>query len=307
MMLFAVVVREGGFTRAARELGITKQSVSERIAKLEQRLGVRLLERTTRRFRVSEEGAAYYERCAAIAAQIEEANHEVLARRSEPVGLLRVTAPTLFGRRFLAPVIADTLARYPKMRLQVTLANSAVDLLEEGIDVAIRVGELEDSSLSAKKLGDGYIYVVASPRFLAKHKAPTLDTLGQLPAVVMRPGESWRIGGRQIKVEPRLVVNDLELVCEAAIAGVGVAFLPSLVCREAVLDGRLVRLLDHEPAASRPVYAVLPSRRYVPATVRVFLEALRMLVEPMEPITAKPARRSGLPSRSASPSQQHRS
>jgi DNA-binding transcriptional LysR family regulator len=291
MVLFAAVVREGGFTRAARQLGVTKQTVSERISKLEERLGVRLLERTTRRLRVTDTGALYYERCAAIAAQIEEANNAVLERRAEPVGLLRVSAPTLYGRYFLAPVIAATLARYPKLRLEVVLAERRVDLIEEGFDLAIRIGLMEDSSLAARKLGDGHVYLVASPRLLRAGGALTPAALRDLPAVGVRSRETWTVQGMQMKIEPRLVVNDHAVACEAAIAGLGVAFLPSLVCQEAVLDGRLEILFGPEPAMQRPVFAVFPSRRYVPPKVRVFLEALTTMIAPMAPIVVPPRRR----------------
>lgn len=284
IVLFAAVVREGSFTRAALALGVTKQTVSERIAKLEGRLDVRLLERTTRRLRVTDEGAAYYERCAALAALIDEANQEVLSRRAEPMGLLRVSAPALYGRRFLGPEIADTLSRHPKLGLQVVLADRRVDLLEEGFDLAVRVGPLDDSSLTAVKLGDGHVYLVASPRRLAHRRVTTAKALGDLPTIGLRPVETWSVLGDRVKLEPRLVVNDLELACEAAIAGVGVALIPSIVCREALLDGRLEALLGRKPATSLPVHAVFPSRRYLPPKVRVVLDALRTLVEPMAPI-----------------------
>jgi DNA-binding transcriptional LysR family regulator len=287
MILFAIVVREGSFTRAARQLGITKQTVSERIAKLEERLGVRLLERTTRRLRVTDPGAIYSERCAAIAAQIDEANGEVQERQAEPVGLLRVSAPVLYGRNFLAPVIAQTLARHPRMRLQVVLADRRVDLIEEGFDLAIRIGALDDSSLAARKLGEGHVYLVASPRFLASRRAPTPETLRDLPTIGLRSHETWAIRGVQTKIEPTLVVNDHAVACEAAIAGVGAALLPGLVCKQAVLDGRLEILFGPEPAMRTPVYAVFPSRRYVPPKVRVFLESLTALVEPMAPISVE--------------------
>jgi DNA-binding transcriptional LysR family regulator len=283
MLLFAAVVREGGFTRAARQLGITKQSASERVARLEARLGVRLLERTTRRLRVTDAGAAYAERCAAIAAQVEEANGEVQRRQAEPVGLLRVSAPVLFGRRFLAPVVSDYLARHPRVRVEVVLANRRVDLLEEGVDVAIQVGELPDASLTARKLGEGQEYVVASPDHLARHGTPKLGGLREARCVGMRPHETWRVGGAQVRVEPVLVVNDLEVACEAAIAGVGLARLPSLVCGEAVRAGRLRVLFGGAAVQPRPIHAVYPSRQYLPARVRLFLDALTRLAVPLLP------------------------
>src|SRR5262249_30591366 len=128
MLLFAAVVREGSFTAAARKLGVTKQTTSERISNLEESLGVRLLERTTRRLRLTDSGAGYYDRCAAIAAQIDEANSEVQQLQAEPVGLLRVSSPTLYGRRYLAPVVFDFLSRFPKAQVEVVLADRRVHL-----------------------------------------------------------------------------------------------------------------------------------------------------------------------------------
>lgn len=289
MILFAAVVREGSFTRAARQFGVTKQTTSERIGKLEERLGVRLLERTTRQLRVTDAGAAYYERCASIAAQIEEANAEVQRRQTEPVGLLRVSAPMLYGRRYLAPVVADYLGRYPRARVEIVLADRRVHLIEEGLDLAIRIGALDDSSLAARKLGEGHVYYVASPGLLARHDVRDADDLRAARCVGIRPVETWELRGARLKIEPVLVVNDLEVACEAAIAGVGVAQVPAIVCRAAVADGRLRVLFGPEPAMRRSVYAAYPSRRYLAAKVRVFLDALATLVEPMLPLDLRKA------------------
>ncbi len=297
MVLFATVVREGSFTKAARRVGITKQTTSERIGKLEERLGVRLLERTTRSVRVTESGATYYERCAAIASQIDEANAEVQRRQAEPVGLLRVSAPVVYGRRFMAPIVADFLGRYPELRIELVLADRRIDLIEEGFDLVIRIGALDDSSLVARKLDEGQVYYVASPGFLAKHGIPSASGLRSARCVGVRRFETWEASGVSSKIEPVLVVNDLEVACEAAIASVGIARLPAIVCRDAVGDGRLRVLFGPEPALLRTVYAVYPSRRHLPAKVRLFLDALAVLVKPMEPLGPSaqppPARRRG--------------
>lgn len=284
MLLFAAVVREGSFTRAARQLGITKQSASERIARLEEGLGVRLLERTTRRLRATEIGSRYYERCSTIAAQIEEANREAQLQQAEPTGLLRVSAPVLYGRRFLAPVISSYMARYPKVRVDVLLADRRVHLVEEGFDLAIRIGEVDDASLAVRKLGEGHVYYVASPAYVAAHRRLRPRALQELRCIGMRAVESWEVSGVSLKIEPALVVNDLEMACEAAVAGVGVARLPALVCRAAVESDRLRVLFRAQPAFLRPVYAVFPSRRHLPIKVRVFIDALSALVEPMQPL-----------------------
>jgi DNA-binding transcriptional LysR family regulator len=300
MVLFAVVVREGNFTRAAQRLGLTKQTVSERIGNLEGKLGVRLLERTTRRLRLTDAGAAYAERCAEIAARIDEANREVQRLQAEPVGLLRVSTPVLYGRRYLAPVLSDFMARYPQVRVEVVLADRRVNLVEEGFDLAIRVGALDDSSLMVRKLGGGCVYYVASPGFLEREGPPTFGALKRTRCLGMRPVETWELGGKQEKLEPWLVVNDLEMLCEAAVAGVGIARLPTLVCREAVRERRLEVLFEGRPAMTQDVSAVFPSRQHLSPKVRLFLEALASLAEPMLPLgeEERPRKAGGAPARS---------
>lgn len=285
MLVFAAVVREGSFTRAARALGVTKQSTSDRVAKLEAELGVRLLERTTRTLRPTDAGATYFERCSAIATQIEEANREVQQRQLEPTGVLRVSAPVLYGRRFLAPVVASYLARYPKVRVELALLDRRVQLVEEGFALAIRVGALDDSTLSAKKIGEAHVCYVASPRLQARIGAkPKAAKLRELPCVTTRLNETWTVGDVRVKVAPVLVVNDLEVACEAAIAGVGIARIPALVCREPVELGRLRLLFRSSPPMLQPVYALFPSRAYLPPKVRFFLDALTSWVTPMRPL-----------------------
>lgn len=281
MILFATVVHEGGFTGAARLLGLSKQSVSERIAKLEQQLGVRLLERSTRWVRLTDRGALYHAHCVAIASRVDEANAEVQRLQAAPTGLLRISAPALYGRRYLAPLLAELLASHPQLRVELSLTDRRVDLIEEGFDVAIRVGELHDSALTARKLGEGHVYYVASPSYLGR--ARSVD-LRRARCVGVRPFETWRHEGAAIKIEPVMVVNDLEVACAAAVAGVGVAQLPSLVCREAVEAGQLRVLFGSEPIATPSVYVIYPSRAHLPPKVRVFIDALTQLVAPMGPL-----------------------
>ncbi|SET98225.1 DNA-binding transcriptional regulator, LysR family [Stigmatella erecta] len=280
MVLFAAVVREESFTRAARQLGLTKQTLSERIRKLEERLGVRLLERTTRRLRVTGAGATYYERCSAIAAQIDEANREVQQRQAEPTGLLRVSSPMLYGRRYLPPVISEYLARYPHARVELVLADRRVHLIEEGLDVAIHIGPLDDSSLVARKLGEGLVHFVASPRFLAKYGTPSARELRSARCIGFSAFETWEAEGVRSRIDPVLTVNDLELACEAAIAGVGIARVPAILCQDAVRDGRLKVLFGSRPAMRRPIHAIYPSRVSLPSKVRLFVDALATLTEP---------------------------
>ncbi|MBF5041942.1 LysR family transcriptional regulator [Aggregicoccus sp. 17bor-14] len=291
MLLFASIVREGSFTRAARRLGITKQSASERLGKLEAQLGVRLLERTTRQLRVTGPGATYYERCAAIAAQIDEANAEVQQQLAQAMGLLRVSSPSLFGRRYLGPVVSEFLARHPKLQVELVLADRPVHVLEEGLDVAIHAGPLDDSSLVARRLGEGAVYYVASPRYLARHGTPEPRALGAARCIALSAFETWSVGGVKARIEPVLTVNDLEVACDAALAGVGIARVPGILCHEAVRDGRLKVLFGPRPALVRTFHAVYPSRASLPPKVRLFVELLAERLPPMLALPGSPRRR----------------
>jgi DNA-binding transcriptional LysR family regulator len=284
MLVFAAVVRTGAFTRAASELGMTKQGVSERVARLERALHVRLLERTTRRLRTTEAGAAYFERCQAIATAIVEANDLARQRQSEPAGRLRVASPTLYGRRFLAPVVATYLGQHPRMQVEVTLTNHPVDLIGDGFDLAIQVGRLKDSDFAARRLGDGYLYFVASPSYLETHGTPEVTRLPAARCLGFNTVEDWRVNDLTVRVTPVVAMNDLESLCDLATAGVGIARLPGLVCQEAIRDGRLVRLFPDARVSVRPVWALYPSRTFLPAKVDRFLDVLGTVVTPMSPL-----------------------
>lgn len=284
MLLFATVAREGGFSAAGRRLGISKQSISDRIGALERALGVRLFERSSRALRLTEAGRHYLSHCAAIESRIAEANRAVRAMQQVPTGLLRVTAPVLYGRRFLVPVVAEYLARHAGTRVEVSLADRTEDLLAGGFDLAIRVGHLPDSGLAARSLGKGYVYYVASPDYLRRHGPPDPALPAGWRCIAVAASEAWQLGGRKVAIEPVLLVNDLEMACDAALAGVGIARVPSLVCRDAVLEGRLQVLPGIPPLPPRPVHAVFPSRTGLPAKVRVFLDLLRQRLAPMVPL-----------------------
>lgn len=284
MLVFAAVVRAGTFTAAATELGMTKQAVSDRVFRLEHALEVRLLERTTRRLRPTDAGSAYFERCQAIATQIEEANDIARQRHSEPAGRLRVASPTLYGRRFLSPVVAAYLARYPRMQVEITLTNRPVDLIADGFDLAVQIGRLKDSSFTARRLDDGYLYFVASPSYLRAAGTPVAADLPDARCLGFGPAEDWRIDDLKVRVNPVAAINDLEALCDLAIAGVGIARLPGLVCQDAIRDGRLVRLFPDARVPVRPVWALYPSRAFLAAKVERFLDALGTLVTPMAPL-----------------------
>lgn len=272
MILFAVVVREGSFTRAATKLGITKQSVSERVANLEASLGVRLLERTTRQLRVTNSGATYFERCSAIADQVTEANSEVQQRDADPVGLLRVVAPVMFGRRFLGPVVADFMREHPRVTVELVLTDRRVNVIDEGFDVAIVLGVLDDSTLVSRKLTEAAVHYVASPAYLKKYGAP--KSLRDARCIGFGPFETWEVGGVKTRIDPVLMVNDSEFACDAAIRGLGVARLPSVLTDAPLKNGKLKVLYANKTSMRRTLHVVYPSRAYLPAKVRAFVDVL---------------------------------
>jgi DNA-binding transcriptional LysR family regulator len=276
MLWFAVVVKAGSFTRAALALRVSKQALSASIAKLELQLGVRLLHRTTRSLRPTEVGAAYYERCQALGAAVEEANRLAADQHAEPRGRLRVSAPMLLGRKLLGPKVVEYTQKYPEVEVELLLADRRVELIEEGFDIAIRVGRLADSSLTARLLGHVGLGVVASPTLLARGRVREVADLRSRPTIGMNREETWRIGDETVSVRPNLVVNDMELLCAAAVAGVGFAHLPTLAAQTAIQRGEL-RALWPGKVAPLPVHALTPGGRFLAAKVRRFMDVLSTL------------------------------
>lgn len=273
MVLFAIVGREGSFTAAASALGITKQSVSERVSKLERQLAVRLFDRTTRSLRLTQLGSSYFERCQALAEQVDRANAELQRGRAEIAGLVRVASPRLYARHFLTPIVTQFLAKHPSASVEVVIADRRVSPVEEGLDLAIVIGDLSDSSFVARRLGDAETMVVASPSFLARHGRPTVKTLPRFRCVGLAPIEPWSVRGASCRVEPVFIAPDLELCHDAALAGVGLARLPRFLCRDALRDGRLVALFGGATVVARPIWAVFTPRPSAPV-VRAFIDAL---------------------------------
>lgn len=276
MLLFVEVVREAGFSAAARRVGISKQAVSERIGKLEAALGVRLLQRTTRSLRPTEAGGRYFEECAKIAHHIEQANLAIQAEQATPTGLLRVSAPMLYGRDRLIRAINDYLARYPKVQLSLRLTDTLVNLVDEGIDVALRVSHLSDSALSVRPLGAVAAYFVASPKLLAQFAGKSdHEIIRTAPAVCFREGEIWDMpDGAKVKPNAVLNVNDLEALCAATTHGIGIARLPGILCNPLVALGTLMKLLDGQAATGMSVYAVYLSKKQLAPKIRAFIDVL---------------------------------
>lgn len=290
MMIFAHAVQEGGFSAAARALALTPSAVSKQISRLEDRLGVRLLNRTTRHISLTEEGRAFYERCARITAQIDEAAESVTARQGQVRGTLRVAATVAFTKRLVVPLIPEFLQRYPELRVTLEVTDRSMDLVEEGIDVAIRFTEqLTDSSVVTRRLALNRRVICAAPSYLERHGAPqTPDDLTQhtcLSLYTVSSFNEWEFdgpdGNRVLRVGGNFETNSADALYHAALAGLGIARLSTyLVCPD-LKSGRLVQLLPEYVHEQSSMLAVYPHRRHVPRKVRAFVD---FLVEKFTPV-----------------------
>ena len=279
---FAEVVAHGGFAPAGRALRQPKSKLSRRVAGLEARLGVRLIERSTRRFRVTEVGQAFYERCRAIVLEAEQAEAVVAQAQAEPHGRVRFSCPTGLVET-LSPSLPAFLARYPKVRLQVVTIDRGVDLIAERIDVALRVRTAlnSDAALTMRSLGRSRRILVASPAF-AGRVGPDIASLAMLPTLSTNDdsGEiTWHLEGpggaaRAISHEPRMTCGDFAAVRVAAAAGMGVALLPDHSCRDALASGGLVRLFPDWRGQEGIVHLVFTTRRGLPPAVRALIDHL---------------------------------
>jgi DNA-binding transcriptional LysR family regulator len=283
MEAFVQVVDQGGFTDAARKMGLSKSAVSKHVAALEARLAVRLLNRTTRRVSPTELGLAYYDRARVVLADAAEADSMVTAMQATPRGALRVSAPVSFGVRQLSGAVARFLCAYPEVDVNLVLDDRFVELVAEGFDVAVRIGVLEDSSLKARKLTEARRVLVASPDYLARAAAPrTLDDLGAhrlLHYSNLATGNFWRLraaGGdeRHIRVGGRFTANNGDSLKQAAEAGLGIAMLPSFIVGDALERGRLVEVLPGRGPDLVGVYAVHPEGRFPQPKLRAFVDFL---------------------------------
>ncbi|MFO0998196.1 MAG: LysR family transcriptional regulator [Alphaproteobacteria bacterium] len=282
MAIFAKVVEAKSFTAAASELGMSKSAVSKHISRLEDRLGARLLNRTTRRLGLTETGAAFYDRCARVVAEAEDAALAVTELQSEPRGTLRVNAPMSFAILHIAPAIPDFLARFPDLHIDVTMNDRFVDLIDEGFDVAIRIARLMDSSLIARRLAPDRRAVIGSPAYFEKHGEPkTPDDLIRhncLSYAYMSLHDQWQFvdgdGTRSVQVAGNLRANNGDAIRVAVLAGLGIAILPTFIVGRDIQEGRLKQVLaDFMPSRSS-VYAVYPHNRHLSAKVRVFVDFL---------------------------------
>jgi DNA-binding transcriptional LysR family regulator len=277
--IFARVVTVGSMSAAGRELGLSPPVVSKRIKSLEERLGTRLLQRTTRQLALTESGQGFYERVVAILASVDEAETWVSRRTAAARGVLRVSAPTSFGRMHIAPHLVEFLKAYPDITIDLSLSDQFVDIVADGFDLAIRIADLADSSLVAKRLAPNHRVLCATPAYLASKGIPqTLNDL-QNHQLLLHNADQWKLEGPEgsavVRVESAIRTNSSEVIREAVLAGVGIALRSTWDVGPEIDSGRLQIILPHWHASTRvAVYAVYPSRRHLAHKVRLFMDFL---------------------------------
>lgn len=277
--VFVKVVQAGGFSAAARLLGLPTSTVSNRVAMLEKRLGVTLLQRTTRRLHLTDAGQVYFDHASAGLVQMFDAEAAVTEATAEPRGLLRVTAPVDIGDQILAAILCKMRSQWPKVHVELVLMNRYVDLVAEGVDVAIRTGSLQDSTLIARHAGTARWMAFASPGYLAG--AATIDSpqaLRHHRCLQFTPlgREIWTLYGSEasltVPMSGQTMVNDIGLIMALALAGEGVALLPVYLCRQACDEGRLVKVLPEWHAKADPIHVVYPRQRFMAPKLRAFID-----------------------------------
>jgi DNA-binding transcriptional LysR family regulator len=283
MEAFVRVVEVGGFTDAARKLGVSKSAVSKHVSALEARLGARLLNRTTRRVSPTEIGLAYYDRATRVLNDAEEADAMAASMQGTPQGELRISAPLSFGLRHLGSAVADFLKEYPEVSARVSLDDRFVELVAEGYDMALRVGTLPDSTLIAKKLAETALLLVASPDYLARAGTPrSVEALADhqlLHYANLSTGHSWKLRGpgggeRQVRAVGRLTINNGDALLDAVSQGLGIALSPAFICAEALRSGAVVEVLPEARPEPIGIWAVYPAGRYPQPKLRAFVDFL---------------------------------
>ena len=290
MRIFVAIARRGSFAEGAEEIGVSRAMASKHIKALESHLGVRLLNRTTRSIGLTEVGQIYLERIGVLLEQLETIEQQATNQSVEPKGNLAIAAPTSFGAFHLAPVVAAYMTKYPDINIRLTLTDRNVDLIDEGFDLAVRVGELEDSSHIARRLGMVRMVVCAAPDYLARHGEPQQPSdLERYNCLIfsetgIKAKTEWpfTIGGRAMSISARgdLVSNRGDALRVAAMAGRGIVRLPDYMVEEVLGNGDLIAVLtDFEPPR-KPIYAVYLHREMLPSKIRTFVDYAATALEP---------------------------
>ena len=282
MAIFVKVAERRSFVRAASDLGITQSGVSNAISRLEQQVGTRLLARTTRRVSLTDHGVAYFERCRRALAELEEAELVLKDSQLEPSGNLRIDMPVSFDRLKVVPLLGPFQAKYPNIKLRVTFTDRYIDLIEEGVDVCMRLGPLHDSSLIARRLSGAGFKIVGSPRYFAKFAKPRrIEDLTDHNCLAFtfretRLARAWRFmqEGVEKSLTPKgnMSFSDGAAACDAACAGYGLAQLQDYFADTPIAQGKLVSVLDRFKPKIEPIWLVYPQTRHLTPTVRAFVD-----------------------------------
>lgn len=284
LYFFAQVVEKGGFAPAGRALSIPKSRLSRRIALLEEHLGVRLLQRSSRRFAVTEIGQVYLRHCQAMLAEAQAAQDAIDHMQAEPRGQIRLSCPITLAQTLMAGIVGEFMAAYPQVTVYMEVTNRRVDVIEEGLDIALRVRNvLEDSALVMRSFGFSRVSLLGSPALLERLGPPAHpEDLARFPSLgmIMRNGKyAWPLHGPEgavhtVAYAPRLLADDFIVLRETAAAGVGLAAMPEYLCRDALMSGGLVRVLPQWTFVQSNLHAVFPSRRGLLPAVRCFIDFL---------------------------------
>ncbi len=283
VLIFLKVAEQGGFVTAARLLSLPKSTVSLKINELEQRLGVRLLHRTTRRVSLTEEGRVYYENCLPMLDALQDAHDAIASLQGNLQGILRVTAPVLFVQSILAPNLPEFLRAYPNLRVVLNSTNERKELVKDGYDLAIRVGHLEDSTLVMKRLGVGRLKLFATPGYLKIYGQPEeiadLKTHALLSMANSQNELRWTLQNDQqetatFRFRPRLLSNDITPIYQAVVDGLGIGLMQEFLVQPKIQRQELINVLPEWSSVTVPINAVYPSRKYLPQKVKVFLKFL---------------------------------
>lgn len=282
MNVLVKVVASGSFAEAARRLGVTRSAISKAITQLEQELGARLLDRTTRRVTPTEAGLAYYERCLAILAQIAETEAQISRLHDEPKGVLKVNGPMSFGTLYLGSAVADFMDRYKDLKVELTLTDRMIDPLEEGVDVTVRIGAMVDSSLIARRISSARVLLVASPDYLARHGTPKTPA-DLINHKCLHYGHTttvprWQLTENgaviSVPIAACLSSNNGDTLRDAALKGIGIARQPSFIVGSDIAAGRLVVVLPEYSPQDVIVHALYAPNRFLAAKSRVFIDFL---------------------------------
>lgn len=283
-LAFAETVRHGSFAEAARRLGLSASAVAKSVARLEEDLGVRLFQRTTRQVSLTSEGQTLYERVCRIADEIEALHDEASGARAEPTGTLRLNAPVVLGRMLILPALAALRRRHPALAMEVELSDRQVDIVGERVDAALRIGPLADSTLSARRIGQHQIVVIAAPHYLEQHGQPaTPADLAGHACLRFRMPSSGRVrpwdfivDGSLLELNPpsAVTINDGEALVAAVAEGVGLAQVPDYMTTPAIEAGRVVEVLAAFRPPPLPISLVYPSARRITPRLRALMEAL---------------------------------